>query len=455
MAYKFQIGRARLSGSIIAEEGVESDLSTNISSSQDLLANNNVEAAGEISAGTNVYAGADVGATANVIAGGEFQGNLQYSASAGTGITMSDFNNSANVDIAIDTTWIDNRIVSNLSMEADRFITYDGAGAFAMDETLFSGSSRGLLSVVDNTATGRGELSYNAGTGVFTYEGISQSEVRGDISVTDAGGDGSLTYNSTTGVITYTGPSSSEVRAHLSVANTDSIDMSYSSGQFSADLNLSGGASNNALEIVAGQGLDLKSTIAGSRTFSDDITVNGDLIVLGSTFSASVGTLLVEDALITIADGAASLSNGQGFEIGSGLATFQVDTAVTFDSSAEDAFDSSLPIQAPHMKAATFHGELVGTMKLDVVPKVAADTDLDAGKVNKYEDLAAGDTDSIALPSAASQGQVVYLKMGDVPDGAYLEVTATDIDGVSSIYLESPNAAVKFICNGSDNWMVF
>ena len=45
---------------------------------------------------------------------------------------------------------------------------------------------------------------------------LSSSDVRGLISVTDAGGDGSLSYNSSTGVITYTGPGASEVRAHIS-----------------------------------------------------------------------------------------------------------------------------------------------------------------------------------------------------------------------------------------------
>lgn len=537
MAYKFQIGRARLSGSIIAEEGVKSDDLSNISSSLDLLADQNVEAGGYVEAGTNVFAGTNVQAAANVVAGGQFEGNLEFELDAGTGLTISSaFNNSGDETIAVDTTWLDARAKGLISADGD-LVSYNSSTglistvasnftsswdvkmAAADTDDLSEGSSnlyytdaraRAAVSAVD--AGGDGSFSYNSSTGVFTYTGPSASEVRthlsadGDlvdynsstgvistvpsnftaswdvkmaaadtddlsegssnlyytdararaaVSAVDAGGDGSFTYNSSTGVFTYTGPSSAEVRAHLSVANTDSIDMSLASGQFSADLNLSGNLSNDALEIVAGEGLDLKSTIAGNRTFSDDITINGDLVVLGNTFSASVQQLLVEDALITIADGAPSLSNGQGFEIGAGLASFKVRTGVTFDAAAEEAFNSSLPIQAPHMKADTFHGELVGTMKLDVVTKVDADTDLDAGKVNRYEDLLSGDADSIALPSGASQGQVVYLKMGDVPDGAYLEVTATDIDGVSSIYLESPNAAVKFICNGSDSWMVF
>lgn len=47
----------------------------------------------------------------------------------------------------------------------------------------------------------------------------TDTDFRSKISVTDAGGDGSLTYNSTTGVITYTGPTDVEVRAHFSAGS--------------------------------------------------------------------------------------------------------------------------------------------------------------------------------------------------------------------------------------------
>ena len=44
-----------------------------------------------------------------------------------------------------------------------------------------------------------------------------------DLSVTDAGGDGSLSYNSGTGVFTYTGPSATEVRSHFTAGTGISI----------------------------------------------------------------------------------------------------------------------------------------------------------------------------------------------------------------------------------------
>jgi hypothetical protein len=60
-------------------------------------------------------------------------------------------------------------------------------------------------SKISAASSGFGSLSYSSATGVITYAGPSDADIRGRISVTDAGGDGSLTYNSSTGVITYTG----------------------------------------------------------------------------------------------------------------------------------------------------------------------------------------------------------------------------------------------------------
>jgi hypothetical protein len=116
--------------------------------------------------------------------------------------------------------------------------------------------ARASLGVTDSG--GDGSLTYNSGTGIYTYTGpslaevqaridnsatnvrahfsagtnttysagqfgITDSTIRGKVSVTDSGGDGSLAYNSTSGVITYTGPSASEVRAHFSGSTGISI----------------------------------------------------------------------------------------------------------------------------------------------------------------------------------------------------------------------------------------
>jgi hypothetical protein len=71
---------------------------------------------------------------------------------------------------------------------------------------------------------------------------FTDARARAAVSVTDNGGDGSLSYNSSTGVISYTGPSASEVRAHfsagdgLAVSNGDfSVNVDDSSIEISSD----------------------------------------------------------------------------------------------------------------------------------------------------------------------------------------------------------------------------
>jgi hypothetical protein len=104
---------------------------------------------------------------------------------------------------------------------------------------------RNKVSATD--AGGDGSFAYNQSTGVFTYTGPSAAEtqahfsagtnttysagsfsvstdtIRGKISVSDAGGDGSLSYNSTSGVLTYTGSSDSDIRARFSGGNEITI----------------------------------------------------------------------------------------------------------------------------------------------------------------------------------------------------------------------------------------
>jgi hypothetical protein len=59
----------------------------------------------------------------------------------------------------------------------------------------------------------------------------SRVDIRQSISVVDSGGDGSLVYNTVTGVITYTGPSEAEIRAHF--AGSPTVDFDSSTGVLS------------------------------------------------------------------------------------------------------------------------------------------------------------------------------------------------------------------------------
>jgi hypothetical protein len=130
------------------------------------------------------------------------------------------------------------------------------------------------------------------------------ARARGSVSVTDAGGDGSLAYNSTSGVITYTGPSAAEVRAHLTAG--DGLDVS--SGSFSVD---------NTVVRTSGT-----QSIAGAKTFSNDIVVSGNLTVSGTQTTVATETLTVDDNMIVLNNNEAGTpSQDAGIEVERGTST--------------------------------------------------------------------------------------------------------------------------------------
>ena len=130
------------------------------------------------------------------------------------------------------------------------------------------------------------------------------ARARGSVSVTDAGGDGSLAYNSTSGVLTYTGPSAAEVRAHVTAG--DGLDVS--SGSFSVD---------NTVVRTSGT-----QSIAGAKTFSNDIVVPGNLTVSGTQTTVATETLTVDDNMIVLNNNESGTpSQDAGIEVERGTST--------------------------------------------------------------------------------------------------------------------------------------
>ena len=128
---------------------------------------------------------------------------------------------------------------------------------------------------------------------------FTNARARGAVSVTDAGGQGSLAYNSSTGVITYTGPSDSDVRGTLSVASGSGLTYNSGTGEFGT------------------------SAIPNSQLANDDVTIGSTAIALGATGSTIAGlTSLASGTLIAGVEDAAS-----AIEIGSGNITFEGSTA--------------------------------------------------------------------------------------------------------------------------------
>ena len=188
-------------------------------------------------------------------------------------------------------------------------LTYDNtSGQFNVD----SANLRGIISA-------GGDLSYNSGTGVVSFTERTDAEVRGLVSVTDAGGDGSLSYNNSTGVFTYTGPSASEVRAHL----TANKGLSVSNGEFNID-------SANIRGMFSGSGNISYNSSTGAFSYTDSdrdpasvrslFSAGGDLSYNASTgeFSFDVENVYTQ----------ANFDSDLGAAIAGG-------TGITYDSSGD------------------------------------------------------------------------------------------------------------------------
>ena len=152
---------------------------------------------------------------------------------------------------------------------------------------------------------------------------FTNSRARGAVSVTDSGGFGSLAYNSSTGVITYTGPSNSDVRGTLSVASGEGLTYNASTGEFGT------------------------SAIPNSQLANDDVTIGSTAVALGSTVTnfAGLGQLVMSDLIVGSGAGAANAINIQ-----SGQVIFEGSTADANETilSAADATGGDKTLVLPN-----------------------------------------------------------------------------------------------------------
>ena len=132
----------------------------------------------------------------------------------------------------------------------------------------------------------------------------TNARARASVSVTDAGGLGSLGYVSGTGVITYTGPSDADVRGKFSVA------------------------SGEGLTYNSGTGVLGTSAIPNAQLANDDVTIGSTAVALGATASTIAGlTSLTATTLYSAASGAAN-----AISIGSGNIIFEGATADAYET---------------------------------------------------------------------------------------------------------------------------
>ena len=149
----------------------------------------------------------------------------------------------------------------------------------------------GLFSEI-NTSSDKLDLAGNTTADLTENTNLyfTNARGRGAVSVTDAGGLGSLAYNSSTGVITYTGPANSDVRGLVSVASGSGLTYNSSTGEIGT------------------------SSIPNGQLANSSVTVGGTAIALGATASTITGlTSLASTTLISgVADAANSISIASG-----------------------------------------------------------------------------------------------------------------------------------------------
>jgi hypothetical protein len=198
-----------------------------------------------------------------------------------------------------------------------------------------------------NTPTDKLDFAGNttADLGENTNLYFTNARARGAVSVTDSGGFGSLAYNSSTGVITYTGPSNSDVRGTLSVASGEGLTYDASTGEFGTSAIPNGQLANSSITLGASS-VSLGGTIASITNMTSirsDAFLGGTLtldnagsaiIFEGSTADAHETSLVVTDPTadrtITFPDATGtvalltslSIASGSGLTYNSGTGEF-------------------------------------------------------------------------------------------------------------------------------------
>lgn len=297
MAYKFQLGDARLSGSVTQEGNITAS-GSQISASTISLANASGIAGNGLASGS----GAGAAGKLEILLQGGAESGLQ-SEPEGLKIRLSGTANGL-------------QLVSQnglaLKVSSASGLELVDAGIRIAEDGVTNNMLSGNIGFNKLAPLADGKILVGNGSDVATAVSMS-----GDITI------------SNTGVTTI---------------GTSTVKSSNISGTLAADtINFNG----NQFSSSAGE-LRLKPSISGSLTFEDNITIQGDLIVTGGTFSASVGTLLVEDANIVVADGGSGDTANQGLTIGtSDVVTFQ-----TKQTNNANSLASSVPLSA-----STYYGD--------------------------------------------------------------------------------------------------
>ena len=331
MAYKFQRGAAILSGSIQAEDGL---------------------------VGTDV----DDATAANVVAQID-NGEIAIAKLAAKNITVA--GKVADLGESID---LDDLTVDNSSLQLDSGTTFDGSAAKTMSIKALGVTNAMLAGSIASTKIAElsnfdtDGLSEGAGSLYFT-----DTRARDAVSATSDSSSnrkGSLAYNSSTGVFAYEGVTQAEIRGEISVTNSNALTFSYGSGvisavaRFDAQGGLETSASGFKLKsATAGQGLELASGVYNVLvSASNGIAIDNDKLKLDvGGMPAMIASAAAAADLMAIHDSSDSapkkmtLAAFADFMEGSGLAA-DVSGQINVDLDEASAGDSGLIVSGAGVK---------------------------------------------------------------------------------------------------------
>lgn len=176
-------------------------------------------------------------------------------------------------------------------------------------------------------------------------------------------------------------------------------------------------------------------TIAGNSIMTGSLSVSGEIDLAASGVSTSIrgGLTVDEDSLFSsdlIIDGALSARN-------------------------VSVFEQSVTIQA-HLTGSTISADVYSGDVREDVQLIDNGETLDYG-YNYFATL--GQAKSVNLPASPSVGDTVKIKApADCSDTYTITISAQGshtVDGVSSIVLESPHAAIEIVYVASNLWKIF
>jgi len=194
------------------------------------------------------------------------------------------------------------------------------------------------------------------------------------------------------------------------------------SGGFVGDLTGSVVSDNSTVIIDGVAGKIITPTIAGPAFFEDDVVVNGNLTIQGTTTEINSTTLTVDDLNVVVASGAAdaNAANGAGLSVdGSGA-------ALTY-TSVDDRWNFN-----KELNVARVYGNVTGDLLGDVTGNVSGDVTGDVKALNGVTVLNSGTNGIDATFAGDVIGNTTGYHTGDVTGSVFSDDSSVMVDAVNN-----------------------